>query len=116
MLKCLHPFLGTAGSVDTSYKPTSYKPGAEQMERGEITQSHLLFCSMIHVATDDSYSLSISISLSFSLSLHINTHTLIHDKAMPADPGQLWAADVPHCLRLQPCIHIRVKPWVIARC
>lgn len=44
------------------------------MERGEITQSHLLFCSMIHVATDDSYSLSISISLSFSLFPNKYTH------------------------------------------
>lgn len=82
------------------------------MERGEITPSHLLFSSMIHAATDDSYS---SLSLFLSLSFHINTHTLIHDKAMPADTGQLWAADVPHCLRPQPCIHIRVKLCVIAR-
>lgn len=62
-----------------------------------------------------SLSLSLSLSLYLALSFHINTHTLIHDKAMPADTGQLWAADVPHCLRPQPCIHIRVKLWVIAR-
>lgn len=69
-------FQGAAGSLDTSYKATSYKPGAEQMERGEITQPHLLFCSMIHVATDDSYSsLSLSLSLSVSLFPHKYTHT-----------------------------------------
>lgn len=61
-------------------------------------------------------SISLSFSVCLSVSFHTNTHTLIHDKAMPADTGQLWAADVPHWLRLQPCIHIRVKPWVIARC
>lgn len=67
--ECLHPFLGAAGSPDTSYKP-----GAEQMERGEITQSHLLVCSMIHVAADDGYSpLSLSISLSLSLFLSLST-------------------------------------------
>lgn len=48
--------------VPSSEQPAAQKhpknPRAEQMERGAVAESHLLGYSMIHMATDDGYSIS----------------------------------------------------------